>query len=192
MDARRERLRELMDRRGLDAWFCVNFAWFTSGADNRVDRVAPEGVADIVLDRDGEWVSTTVIEAPRMRAEQVPQLDVREHPWHRDTAGALRDAVGDVALGADLALEGVVDVSDDVARLRRTLDPEALHRARTRVRAAIEGHFEAVEQTLPASSVRLQRRLGILGGLCRRRTSSWCADLRRVQPGRRRSDPRNC
>jgi Xaa-Pro dipeptidase len=134
MEKRTERLRELMDRRGLDALVLrrpAHFAWFTGGADNRVDRVAPEGVADIVLDAQGVWVSTTVIEAPRMRAEQTPELEVREHAWHLDGAGALREAVGQGQLGADLALEGAMDVAEDIARLRRTLDPGALARLRS-------------------------------------------------------------
>ena len=56
----------------------ANFAWYTGGADSRVDHVAPDGVADIVLTATDEWVLTSTIEAPRMRAEQTPALEVVE------------------------------------------------------------------------------------------------------------------
>lgn len=45
---RHERLGELMERRGVDAVVLrrpANFAWYTGGADTKVDHVAPEGVA---------------------------------------------------------------------------------------------------------------------------------------------------
>ena len=45
---RNERLDDLIDRRELDAVVLrrpANFAWYTGGADTKVDHVAPEGVA---------------------------------------------------------------------------------------------------------------------------------------------------
>jgi hypothetical protein len=46
---RQQRLGELMERRGVDAVVLrrpANFAWYTGGADSKVDHLAPEGVAD--------------------------------------------------------------------------------------------------------------------------------------------------
>ena len=46
-EARREDLRSIMERRGLGALVLrrpANFAWFTGGADNRVDHADPLGV----------------------------------------------------------------------------------------------------------------------------------------------------
>ena len=40
-----------MDRRKLEAlllWRSSNFAWYTGGADNRVDRTSSLGVADVL------------------------------------------------------------------------------------------------------------------------------------------------
>jgi Xaa-Pro dipeptidase len=164
MYKRTERLRELMDRRGLDALVLrrpANFAWFTGRADNRVDRVAPEGVADIVLDRDGEWVSTTVIEAPRMRDEQVPELEVREHPWHQ-VAGLPEGRVG-----ADLSLDGALDVGGEIAVLRRTLDPDALARLRAVGSDAADALAEAAAAVEPGASE--HEVASALAAACRRR-----------------------
>src|SRR5215212_9545208 len=127
--ARQQRLRELMDRQGLGALLLrrpANFAWYTGGADNRVDHASPLGVADVLLTLEAEYIFTNNIEAPRMREEQTPGLEVIEHPWYGDEAVVIREVVGDASLGTDFALEGTLDVSGEVAPLRYVLDPVVL------------------------------------------------------------------
>ena len=127
--ARQQRIRELMDRRGLGALLLrrsANFAWYTGGADNRVDHASPFGVADVLLIRDAEYIFTNNIEAPRMREEQSPDFEVVEHPWYGDEETAIREVVGDASLGTDFPLDGAQDVSDEVAPLRYVLDPDAI------------------------------------------------------------------
>src|SRR5215207_3481993 len=112
--SRQQRLRELMDRRGLGALLLrrsTNFAWYTGGADNRVDHASPFGVADVLVTLEAEYVFTNNIEAPRMREEQTPGFEVVEHPWYGDEAAAIREVVGDVSLGADFPLDNALDVS---------------------------------------------------------------------------------
>src|SRR5215212_5407774 len=90
--ARRQELRELMERMGLEALLLrrsTNFAWYTGGADNRVDHASPLGVADVLLTLDAEYIFTNNIEAPRMREEQTPDFDIIEHPWYADEAVAI-------------------------------------------------------------------------------------------------------
>src|SRR5918993_3164232 len=131
--ARQRRLRGLMERRGLEALLLrrpANFAWYTGGADNRVERAAPFGVADVLLTLEEEYVLTNNIEAPRMRDEQTPGFEVIEHPWHGDGTESIGELVGDAPLGADFPLEGGADVSDEVAPLRYVLDPVILERYR--------------------------------------------------------------
>lgn len=127
---RYERLAELMERRGVDAVVLrrpANFAWYTGGADSRVDHVAPGGVADLIVWPGSELVLTSTIEAPRMRAEQTPDLEAAEHPWYEDRNAAVRELIGGgVRIGSDLGLAGTLDLSDDIARLRRTLDADAI------------------------------------------------------------------
>jgi antitoxin VapB len=131
--ARQQRLRELMDRRGLGALLLrrpANFAWYTGGADNRVDHVSPFGVADVLITLDAEHIFTNNIEAPRMREEQTPNFEVIEHPWYEGEVASLREVVGDASLGTDFPLEGALDVSDEVTPLRYVLDPVILERYR--------------------------------------------------------------
>jgi Xaa-Pro dipeptidase len=126
---RYERLGELMERRGVDAVVLrrpANFAWYTGGADSKVDHVASEGVADLIVRPGSEHVLTSTIEAPRMRAEQTPDLEVAEYPWYDDRDAVLRELLGGLRIGSDLGLSGTVDLSDDIARLRRTLDMDAI------------------------------------------------------------------
>jgi Xaa-Pro dipeptidase len=120
-----------MERLGLEALLLrrsVNFAWYTNGGDNRVDHASPLGVADALITLESECVFTNNIEAPRMRQEQTPNLEVIEHTWHGDEIRAVREVVGDASLGADFSLEGALDVSEEVAPLRYVLDPDALER----------------------------------------------------------------
>jgi antitoxin VapB len=134
--SRRERLRELMDRRALGAVLLhrpANFAWYTGGGNSRVDHASPEGAADVVVTADGEYVLASTIEAARMREEQTPDFEVVEFPWEKGPAhpeAALRQLVGDAALGADVALPGAADLRDGVAELRRVLDPDEVERLR--------------------------------------------------------------
>src|SRR5215218_5762355 len=131
--SRHEKLLELMDRRNLGALLlrrAANFAWYTNGADNRVDHASPFRVADVLVTKDGEYVITNNIEAPRMREEQTPDFEVVEHPWYADEAPALRGLIGDAPLGADFPLTGAPGASEEVTPLRYVLDPDAVERYR--------------------------------------------------------------
>src|ERR671917_107374 len=153
--ARQQRLLELMDRRGLEALLLrrsANFAWYTGGADNRVDHASPFGVADILITRDAEYIFTNSIEAPRMKEEQTPDIEVVEHPWYEDEEVAIRGVVGDASLGADFPLEDALDVSDEVAPLRYVLDPDALERYRQVGADAAEAVAEAAASLEPGMS----------------------------------------
>jgi Xaa-Pro aminopeptidase len=131
--ARLARLRELIDRRGLGALVLrrpANFAWYTGGADSRVDHVSPYGVADLLITADAEYVVTNAIEAPRMREEQTPELEVAEYPWQEDSRPLLDELANGGRLGADFALAGAEDVAPEIAGLRFVLDPDAIERLR--------------------------------------------------------------
>ena len=109
----------------------ANFAWYTGGADTKVDHVAPEGVADLVVRADSQLVLTNTIEAPRMRAEQVPEFEVVAYPWYDDRLAALREVVGGACVGSDLGLPGTADLSGEIAALRRVLDADAIESLRS-------------------------------------------------------------
>lgn len=150
--SRRERLLELLDRHALDAVVLrrpANFAWYTGGADSRVDHVSPDGVADLVLTRDRECVVTSTIEAPRMRAEQTPDVDVVEYPWEQGAEQTLRLVTDGGRIGADVDLPDAHDLTQEVATLRRTLDPDTIERLREVGRDTSEALAEAAEAVAP-------------------------------------------
>ena len=167
---RYERLWDLMERREVDAVVLrrpANFAWYTGGADSKVDHVASEGVADLIVRPDSELVLTSTIEAPRMRAEQTPELEVVEYPWHLDRDAALRELVGDDRVASDLGLTGTIDLSDDIARIRRTLDADAVESLRAVGRDATDAMAEAAAAVEPGMDE--HEAAAALTGACRRR-----------------------
>jgi Xaa-Pro dipeptidase len=128
-ESRREKLRELMERLGLDALLMrrpANFAWYTGGADNRVDHAAPVGVAGVLLTLEEEYIVTDNVEAPRMRGEETPDFEVVEHPWYGDPLAVIRDLIGDSPLGTDFSAANLRDVSEEISPLRYVLDDAAV------------------------------------------------------------------
>src|SRR5918995_1237503 len=122
-------LRELMNWRGLGALLLsspANFAWYTGGADNRVDHGYPVGVASVLVTTDDAYILTNNIEAPRMREEQTPQMEVVEHPWHEEPAALLRELTGGTSVGTDVSAEFGQDLSAEIPPLRYVLDGEAI------------------------------------------------------------------
>jgi len=167
---RQQRLGQLMERRGVDAVVLrrpANFAWFTGGADSKVDHVAPEGVADLIVRADSQVVLTSTIEAARMRAEQTRAVDVVEYPWHEDRDAALRDLLGDARAGSDLGLAGTVNLSDEIARLRWTLDTDAVESLRLVGRDATAAMADAAA-TIEAGMTEHEA-AAALAAACRRR-----------------------
>jgi Xaa-Pro aminopeptidase len=164
------RVRGLMERYAVDAIVLrrpANFAWYTGGADSRVDHVASEGVADLIVRANSEVVLTSTIEAPRMRAEQTPELEVVEYPWHLDRDAALRELVGDARVGSDLGLTGTIDLSDDIARIRRTLDADAIKSLRVVGADASAAMAEAAAAVEPGMTE--HEAAAVLAAACRRR-----------------------
>lgn len=132
-EARREELRGLMERRGLEALLLqrpANFAWYTNGADNRVDHADPLGVAGILLTSDAEYVVSDNLDGPRMREEETPDFEVLEYPWYGEPSKVIVEAVGDVPLGADHPLQEASDISREIMPLRHVLDGDAVERYR--------------------------------------------------------------
>src|SRR5919202_5696777 len=119
-ESRDRKLRELMEAHGVGALLMnhpANFAWYTGGADNRVDRGVPAGVASVLITKDDAYIVTDNIEAPRMREEQTPSMEIVEHPWYEDPASLLRELAGGAGLGTDGATGHGQDLSAEIAPL---------------------------------------------------------------------------
>lgn len=172
-NARQTEVRELMERKSLDAVLLSrppNFAWYTGGGDNRVDHTSPAGVADVVVTRDRWYVFTNNIEAARMRQEQTPGCEVVEYRWYANPREALRDATGGGRLGTDGQFSDdpqVVDVAPEVSRLRRRLDLAAQQQYRTVGAETVAAMAEAAASLQPGVTEDEAAALLLLA--CRRR-----------------------
>lgn len=161
---RHERLGALIERRELDAIVLrrpANFAWLTGGAESRVDRALESGVADLLVTRESVTVHTTNIEAERFRTEQTPWAEVVPYPWHEGPPAARR------TIGSDLPHGDDVDVTGEVAALRRVLDPDAVERLRAvgaDARAAIEEAAAGID-----AGISEHEAAGLLSQACERR-----------------------
>jgi Xaa-Pro aminopeptidase len=155
---RLRRLRALLEARSLDAIVlrrAANFAWYTGGADSRVDRASPLGVADVVVTADREVVVTSSIEAPRFRAEQTPELEVVEYRWYDGPDETLREIAGDGRVGADVDLPDAVAIGEAIGALRRRLDQDAVERLRAVGRDAAEA-LDAVAKELQPGTTEIE------------------------------------
>jgi Xaa-Pro aminopeptidase len=163
--ARFEQLVTVLDRLGLHAVVLrrpENFAWYSGGADNRVDHASTTGVADIVVTRKGDHVVTNNIEAARMREEQVAGWDVVEYEWFAGPGELIPKLAGGSAIGSDAPDLSVteVDVAGVVAPLRYHLDGDAIERYRgvaadtmAAVEAACAAFTPAMTETEAAGAV---------------------------------------
>ena len=145
----------LLDRAGLGAVVLgrfPNFAWYTGGADNRVDHSAPFGVAQLVITPDRAYVLTNSIEAERMRIEQTPTLEVVSYPWYEDPASTLRELSAGKSIGSDGTLPESTDVSAEVALYRRVLDADAIAQYREVGRLTVAAMDEAAATLAPGMS----------------------------------------
>jgi antitoxin VapB len=128
-ESRDRGLRELMEEHGVGALLLstpANFAWYTGGADNRVDHGDPVGVASVLLTRNDAYILTNNIEAPRMREEQTPKMEVVEHPWHEEPTALLRELTAGGGVGTDFPSTSGPDLSAEISPLRYVLDAEAV------------------------------------------------------------------
>src|SRR3972149_8467866 len=65
-----------------------NFSWFTAGASSLVAQSSEVGPARIYYDGKRSLIITDVIEAPRLRAEEIveSEFEVEALPWHKSDA----------------------------------------------------------------------------------------------------------
>jgi Xaa-Pro dipeptidase len=151
-ETRDRSLRELMDEHGVGALLLcspANFAWYTGGADNRVDHGDPVGVASVLLTGDDAYILTNNIEAPRMREEQTPELEVVEHPWHEEPDALMRELTGGASVGTDVSSEFGQDLSAEISPFRYVLDMEAIETYRRLGEDTVLAVSEAADSLSP-------------------------------------------
>src|SRR5215210_616044 len=145
-------LRELMEGHGVGALLVshpANLAWYTGGADNRVDHGDPIGVASVLLTGDDAYIVTDNIDPPRPREEQTPELAVVEHPWHEEPTALLREIAGGASVGTDITSGSGRDLSDEISPLRHVLDEAAIESYRRLGADAVLAMSEVADSLSP-------------------------------------------
>jgi Xaa-Pro aminopeptidase len=140
-EIKRARLDAVLDARALDELVLrdpANLAWYLGGA--RMHVVPGDPIAEVTVTSFGEELRTTVIEAPRLRAEELSAdaPPTRALPWWEPLDAALQN---DTRRGSDRPRPGERDVSADLMAARSALtDPEIeRYRALSRDTAAATG-----------------------------------------------------
>jgi len=133
---KQNRLHQLMDEQGLDAIIISrheNIAWATAGlVDIRVGILRETGIASLLFTRDGKsFYLSTNNEAPRLAAEEFPQLDYEPliQPWYaNDVMASIAKAVGSGKVAADAPLGALPVIA--LQPLRFELMPTEIERYR--------------------------------------------------------------
>ena len=130
VDLKLERTRAFLDEAGLDAMVLgtrANFAWLTGGGLSHVVLSAEGGVGSLVVTREGQYLLTNNIEAPRFEDEEVGELPFEIHymQWDEEDAEEMLATVASGRIGADAPVDFADDVSERFNRLRwRLMEPE--------------------------------------------------------------------
>ena len=163
---RRERLDRYLDAADLDAvWFARpnGFAWLTGGS-NVVDREGPVGVAAAGYDREaGFRVVTDTIEAPRLRAEEVPdEFTIEAADWYAESLAEAVAARSPTPAAADFDVAGFESV--DASSLRQPLVDADIDRYRA-VGADVADCIESAARTLTPEMTEREVAVDLRAGL---------------------------
>lgn len=127
------------------------FAWATGGGSSVVLTTSEVGVAEVLVTASEAWVLTDVIEAERLREEELGDLAIWSHAWQ---SPAERDAfvarcAGHGRVASDRPGAGEVALPPGLARARWTLRDPEVERYRALGRAAAEVMTEVLQAARP-------------------------------------------
>jgi Xaa-Pro aminopeptidase len=132
---KQRRVCTFLDQYGLDGVLLGtigNFAWITGGRTNRVGAATEVGPAAILVTRQGRFLVTDDVEAPRFLEEELAgqEIEPLDYPWYRaDPAAAVRRrAAGRVA--SDIPMPELESLPAAFSELRWSLTEEEIERYR--------------------------------------------------------------
>ena len=166
-----KRVREMMEQEGLNGVLLRrhnNFSWITAGGKNFVTLYLENGVASVLITKNGQYVLTDAIEEKRMREEELVEdlgFEIAYHPWYENRLDEMvKERAGDLNLvGCDMHQpEGARFMNHVINPLHYSLlDNEVaryLHLGET-LSAALEEYIVTVKPGMTEQE--------ITGGLCK-------------------------
>lgn len=130
-----ERVAALLQEKGLEG-VCLfkfaSFAWFTCGGSNRVVTGSERGCASILLLGDKKYLIVPQNEANRILTEEVAGQGFEPvvYPWYESPLGVIHRLTAGRKVGSDWPVPGLENIGDDLDRLRFSLTPAEMERAR--------------------------------------------------------------
>lgn len=130
IDIKIERIRKLLASEKLDALYLTrqsNFAWITAGSSNVVTICTEDGVASILVTRDGKrFAFTNAVEAPRMKEEQHLEdlgFELVSQAWfeNRNEEFITKIVGGTSRVGSDVQFAKATMIQDKINPLRFSL-----------------------------------------------------------------------
>lgn len=134
-ERKRDKVRAWLRASGLDGVIISrrdNFAWVTSGGDNRVINCTEVGVGHLVITPDRHYLVAYYMDCDRLMEEQVPGQGYEPVTmfWHEgDERLRAKELVGG-RVGADTPVPGTVNVAEAVMDLQWPLDALEVERSR--------------------------------------------------------------
>jgi Xaa-Pro aminopeptidase len=124
-----EIIRTWMANRDLGALYLQtagSFAWATCGSASYINTASTNGLASLLVTKDHQYLITTNIEATRLDKEEqlmAQGWEFQVSPWYEASTKVVEICRG-LKLGSDTPVDGAIDLSADLARLRANLTPE--------------------------------------------------------------------
>ncbi len=147
-----ERVRTLMDDRGLDAVLITrndNFSWLTGGGRGWVARSSEVSVGWILVTREKAYLLTDNIEYTRLLTEELPEgFEGVECKWYEELGDLVKKVAGSGNIGSDDPARFTF-IGDDLRKLRYVLTPWEIEKVK-KFGEELERVFEeSLERAVP-------------------------------------------
>ena len=124
-----------LEKRGLDGVIIStpdNFAWITSGGNNRVISDADSGVGHIVITKGKHYLVSLYMDADRLLEEQVPGqgYELITMFWHEGDERIRAKSLAGKKVGADTVIPGTEYVNSEIVNFQWPLTDLELERYR--------------------------------------------------------------
>jgi Xaa-Pro dipeptidase len=125
-----DRIKRLLESEKLDALYLTrqaNFSWITAGSSNLVTICTEDGVASILVTKDGKkYALTNAVEEARMREEQLLEelgFEIISQAWYENrNVEFIKKIVGDMGkVGSDIHFDSTRMLQDKINPLRYSL-----------------------------------------------------------------------
>jgi Xaa-Pro aminopeptidase len=156
-DTKLESLHQLIKKHALGGLLLrkiSSFAWATCGAASYVNTAASDGAASLLITPEAQYVLADNIETSRIEKEEKlaeQGWKIETHDWYK-ASEPISTHIGTGKIGADGAIEGGIDISFEMARLRANLTPEEGERFRFLGKECAEIMESAIRQVKPGMS----------------------------------------